>query len=637
MDTEGSMEEKEKRGSLFDRLKVHSWFLGLLWTACILASLLWNLYEQREKILKIALNSAHLTFEKDIIYRKWAARHGGVYVPVSEHTPPNPYLMVPNRDITLPSGLSLTLVNPAYMTRQVNQMAAELHDGRSHITSLNPIRPGNRPDPWEAAGLRSFEKGVKEVSSVEKIGDQDYMRLMHPFITEKDCLKCHAAQGYQEGDIRGGISISIPMGPLWAIERPLITRVTLAHLLLWLIGLVGIQISRKGFARHILARELVEGALHESADRLRIVADFTYDWEYWRGPDGRFLYVSPSCERITGYSREEFMQDPEILSRILHPEDRERVLAHLREDQSRQELCELEFRIVHRDGRERWIGHACKLVLDSNGQSLGRRVSDRDITERKHTDQALEQRTLELQHLTDTLEIRIQERTTELARANEALRQLSVRLLSTQEEERKRVAAEIHDALAGSLAGIKFKVEGSLLEVEKDPNTATESLNSLIPLIRDSIEECRRIQQDLRPSMLDDLGLLITLSWFCKRFQAIHRGIRIEQEMTIEEIEIPEGLKNVIYRIAQEAMNNIAKHSQADLVRLCLLKTEGRMTLVLEDNGQGFDLNKKAGLEGTSRGFGLLSMKERTELSGGFFEIESTEGKGTVIRANWDL
>jgi len=624
------MSDKEKTGNLFARLKHHSLFLVLLWTVCIAASLLWNLYEQREKILKIAHNSAQITFENDILYRRWVAKQGGVYVPASEHTPPNPHLHVPDRDITTSTGLSLTLVNPAYMARQVNQMAAETHGSQGHITSLKPLRPENMPDAWEAAALKSFEKGIKEASSVEKIAGEEYMRLMRPFVTEKVCLKCHASQGYKEGDIRGGISVSIPMAPLWAIESPHIKGISLAHLLLWLVGIAGIVLSKKGLEKEILARQKAEAVLSESANKLRIVADFTYDWEYWRSPDGRFLYVSPSCERITGYTREEFMQDPDLYFRIIHPDDRERVALHLREDLFRRELCELEFRIVRRDGQERWIGHACQPVVDANGQALGRRASDRDITERKRAEEGLKK-------AHDELEQRVQERTTELAEVNQALRNLSSRILSAQEEERKRIAGEIHDTLGGCLSGIKFKVEDVLRHMGKAPNVMTQSLGTLIPVIQEGVEECRRIQMDLRPSMLDDLGLSATLSWFCRRFQTIYSGIRVEQKVTIEETEIPGPLKVVIYRVTQEAMNNIAKHSKADVVRLSVRKLADRMELVIQDNGQGFDPEKARSHETPKRGLGLLSMKERTELSGGTLAIESAEGKGTLVRASWPL
>jgi len=562
---------------------------------------------------------------------------GGVYVPVSEHTPPNPYLHVPKRDVTASSGLSLTLINPAYMARQVNQMAADIHGSQGHITSLNPVRPENAPDAWEPAALKSFERGIKEVSSIENIADKEYMRLMRPFVAEKACLKCHASQGYKEGDIRGGISVSVPMAPLLAIERPLIKKISLAHFLLWVVGMAGIVISKRGLEKQILARERTEGVLSESENKLRIVADFTYDWEYWRSPDDRFLYVSPSCERVTGYTREEFLQDHGLYSKIIHPSDRERVLTHVREDRFGRLLCELEFRIVRRDGQERWIGHACQPVLDANGQSLGRRASDRDITERKWAEEALRQRTFELQQLTETLEQRVQERTAELAKVNDALRQLSVRLLSAQEEERKRIAGELHDTIGACLTGIKFKVESALQEISKNPKAATKSLQTLAPVIQEAAEECRRIQLDLRPSMLDDLGLLPTLSWFCRRFQTIYSGIRIDQALTIEESEVPVSLKIVIYRVAQEAMNNSAKHSKADSLRLCLWKSDRRINFVVEDNGQGFDLENLLGSDNPNRGLGLTNMRERIELSGGFLEIESAKGKGTVVRARWPV
>jgi signal transduction histidine kinase len=106
-------------------------------------------------------------------------------------------------------------------------------------------------------------------------------------------------------------------------------------------------------------------------------------------------------------------------------------------------------------------------------------------------------------------------------------------------------------------------------------------------------------------------------------------------EQTIEEKDIPDPLKIIIFRVMQEAMNNIAKHSKANLVHLFLQKMEGRIELVIEDNGQGFNLKKVLGVESTKRGFGLTSMRERTELSGGSFVIESAEGKGTTVRASW--
>jgi hypothetical protein len=375
----------------------------------------------------------------------------------------------------------------------------------------------------------------------------------------------------------------------------------------------------------------------QSEERYRIVADNTYDWEFWLNPEGKFNYVSPSCKRITGREPDEFIRDDGLRRKIIFPEDLPIFDQHCQEEQREETPNEIHYRIIHTDGTIRWIGHVCKRVFDEEGRLLGIRSSNRDITVRKRAEEVLEVRTMDLQHLNETLEQRVHERTVELEKANEALRYLSSRLLSAHEEERKRIAGEIHDVLGSCLGAIKFKVEDVIQQVgEKDPTTLTESLKIIIPVIQESIEECRRLQMDLRPSMLDDLGLLPALSWFCRRFQTIYSGIRIEQENQMEEAEIPDALKIIIYRVTQEGLNNIAKHSKADRVHLSLQKRDGRMELVLQDNGRGFDPERVVP-ENRRQGLGLTSMKERVELSGGSFAIESSEGKGAIIRASWPI
>ncbi len=148
------------------------------------------------------------------------------------------------------------------------------------------------------------------------------------------------------------------------------------------------------------------------------------------------------------------------------------------------------------------------------------------------------------------------------------------------------LSGEIHDTLGVCLAGIKFKVGNAQLQGGK-PSNATECLNTISPL-HSGMRRCRRMQMDLPPSMLDDMGLLRTLSYFCNRFQTdLFRGSD-QQEMNIEEGRIPNALKIVICRVTQEAMNNIPKHSKGNLAHLPLLKLDNRMELVFQDNGQGF-------------------------------------------------
>jgi len=217
---------------------------ALIWTVVCAVFMILEVNDQRAFMAANALDTARASFEKDIAFRRWAAKHGGVYVPVTDETPPNPHLKIPERDITTPSGVPLTRMNPAYMTRQVYEIS-RLQPGapQGHITSLNPIRPENAPDAWERMVLEKFEKGEREFSEFQEINGKPYFRYMQSLDTEQPCLKCHAEQGYREGDIRGGISVSIPMES----SNHTMYRSSLLHVLIiaaiWLAGLAGLWFS----------------------------------------------------------------------------------------------------------------------------------------------------------------------------------------------------------------------------------------------------------------------------------------------------------------------------------------------------------------------------------------------------------
>jgi len=224
-----------------------------------------------------------------------------------------------------------------------------------------------------------------------------------------------------------------------------------------------------------------------------------------------------------------------------------------------------------------------------------------------------------LQRANDELERRVEERTAEV-------RFLSSRLLAAQEEERKRIAIDLHDGIGGLLSAIKYKTEAA---------KKVNDLEEVVFLLQRAIEECRRIQMALRPPLLDDLGLLATFNWLIREFQKRTPGLTVEKQFEVEEQAIPEALRTVIFRITQEALNNIAKYSGADWMLLSLRKTKGTLVLVVRDNGRGFDVEKALTQESTERGLGLASMRERTELSGGTFSIESSPGKGTAVQVTW--
>lgn len=233
------MIDSQKEKKHYSKIQRYVVALIVMWTVVVAASLGWNLYQIKQHTLEMVRSQARTIYERDVIYRRWNAGHGGVYVPVTEETQPNPYLShIPERDVTTTSGKSLTLMNPAYMTRQVHELMEEQKGSiRGHLTSLNLLNPINKPDPWEIKALEAFEKGETEVSSVEKMKDgRTYMRLMRPMITEEICLKCHAVQGYKVGDVRGGVSVSVPMEHLIVIVHKERVALVLGHSILWLLG-----------------------------------------------------------------------------------------------------------------------------------------------------------------------------------------------------------------------------------------------------------------------------------------------------------------------------------------------------------------------------------------------------------------
>ncbi len=223
----------------------------------------------------------------------------------------------------------------------------------------------------------------------------------------------------------------------------------------------------------------------------------------------------------------------------------------------------------------------------------------------------------------------------ELRKSESHLRYLSAELLTAHEKERKLVAQEIHDSIGGSLASAKFRVENAISQVGQNNSQITAALESISRILQSTIEEARRIQMALRPSILDDFGILTTINWFCREFESTYLDIPIQKEIDIKEDEVPDSLKIVIYRVLQEAMNNIGKHSKANAVVLSLRKSGGSIELAIRDNGQGFDPEEAHSHAGTGRGLGLDSMRERVELSGGSYLIESAKATGTAIKALW--
>lgn len=240
-----------------------------LWTVIVSASALWNSLMYNNIVVQNAKADAESSYNKDLLYRRWFALQGGVYVTPSEKTPPNSYLSnIPDRDIVTTDKKKLTLINPAYMTRQVHELSDLQYGTKGHITSLKPLNPINTPDNWEVSALKKFEEGIKEVSSIENIGGQSFLRYMKPMITEGGCLKCHEWQGYKIGEIRGGISVTVPLENYSRLAESNKKNMVLIHLGIYLAGALSLLFFLVVIKKNMIERGRHNNELKQSRERL---------------------------------------------------------------------------------------------------------------------------------------------------------------------------------------------------------------------------------------------------------------------------------------------------------------------------------------------------------------------------------
>ncbi|MGC8495573.1 MAG: PAS domain-containing sensor histidine kinase [Syntrophobacteraceae bacterium] len=282
------------------------------------------------------------------------------------------------------------------------------------------------------------------------------------------------------------------------------------------------------------------------------------------------------------------------------------------------------------DGGRIWLRTNKVPLHDSAGMIMGVLGTYDDITERKRMEE-------ELRRSRDELEFRVRERTIELESANERLRSVSSKLIEAQENERKRLASELHDSIGQTLAALKFRIEhiSSKLRVGLSEE-AMELLDEFVPILQSSIDETRTIYMGLKPPILSDYGILATLEWYRRQLMAIYSKIHIELDTEISEADISEELKTAIFRIAQEALNNCCKHSEAEWVDVRLAGNNGVIELQISDDGIGMDLGFITE-SATAKSLGIIGMRERAELTRGEVIIKSTPGAGTTIRACWPI
>ena len=370
----------------------------------------------------------------------------------------------------------------------------------------------------------------------------------------------------------------------------------------------------QGFFRDITERKLAETAIRQAEEQYRLLVQNLPSIVYKGYRDWSVdFFDDKKIQSRLGYNLEDFNSRRLKWSDVIVEEDVEQASREFVQAMRTDKSYVREYRIKTKAGKILWIHDRGQIVCDEEGEIEYLSGVFFDITDRKHTDEALRQ-------------------------SEKELRFLSAELLEAQEKERGRIARELHDGIGQALSTMKVRLETVAKIARSDVSRIeVEDLENLVPMIRQTIEEVRNTSMDLRPSTLDGLGILPTIDWFSREFQTTYPFIQIEKKINIRETDVPESLRIVIYRIVQEALNNAGNHSGADLVTISLAKTDGEMMLALQDNGQGFNLEDLLSADTAERGFGLTSMKERTELSGGSFSIDSSVGQGTTIRATWKV
>ena len=373
------------------RLAAYLLLFSLGWTAVIGFSLRWNFIQQEDVIRQITRNIARTHIFKDLLFRQWNSMHGGVYVPRTEETPANPYLdpaIVPERDIDTPSGRHLTLMNPAYIMRQVYELAQQQGQIATRLTSLTPMRPENSADTWETAALHDFEQGKKEVSEVVIHEGQPSLRLMRPLVVEKSCLLCHVDEGYTLGGLQGGLSITVPLTPFTKVAESQQQLLLFTHLFFWLVGLLTIGFSFRNLHQRITERKQLVEELEHQKEHFRIF--------YERAPisyqvldnDGTLLDVNNAWLAMLGYRRTEVVG--RHFSEFLPAEQRSAFHQQYNQFKTETNSCDIELRLCSRDGGERIVLVTGTIIRDEAGTFKHTQCTLQDITERTRAEHALE-------------------------------------------------------------------------------------------------------------------------------------------------------------------------------------------------------------------------------------------------------
>ena len=344
----------------------------------------------------------------------------------------------------------------------------------------------------------------------------------------------------------------------------------------------------------IVMRERIEAALRESEERFRALIDASAQAVWTTDAVGIVVEDSPSWRAFTGQTLDEWLGRGWLDA--VHPEDRESACNQWQEAVASRTPVNTEFRLRHASGGWRWTTMRAVPLVNPDRSVRGWVGMNIDITERKE--------------------------------AEEERRQLLGRIVETQEEERRRISRELHDHFGQQLTVLRLGVEALQ---GHDPAQLDERVKELREMIKRLDTEVDFLAWELRPAALDEFGLASALAVFVEQWSKQFNIVAELHTTGLDEDRLPPEIEISIYRIAQEALNNVSKHAQANRVAVILESRDGSVVLIIEDDGVGFELQQDATPSASGRGLGLIGMRERAALIGGMLEVESSQGGGTTI------
>jgi PAS domain S-box-containing protein len=336
----------------------------------------------------------------------------------------------------------------------------------------------------------------------------------------------------------------------------------------------------------ITGRKKAEKALRASELKYKIVADNTYNWEYWTDKDNNFIYCSPSCYRITGYTAMEFIENSELKFNVVHPDFRSMFYNQVKRHYSEKEQY-LQLKIIHKDGSERWVEHTSLPVFDSEGNYMGQRGSNADITEKKEID-----------------------------------RKILSTIISTEESERNKFAQELHDGLGPMISTMKLYFQW--LSEPNEPEKKKKIIDIGMQVLDEAFMTVREISNNLSPRRLNSFGLVPTLKYL---IQQLNETGKLSIEFIYDnEQRYNTQIEITLYRIISELLNNTIKYAMATRVVINLMHNydKNRIQIIYTDDGKGFNFENV--LE-NKKGMGLYNMMQRVETLQGIIKFDTHEGK----------